>query len=172
MQSELGWVHEGVGQRRLYFRVHILRDGLNEDAMVEDLGEYTMETDEQGRRWAKAKEKLQVAQLCYDHQFYGESAARSYYACYQAMWAVVRDPPLGLWRHGGLINEFCRGRWATPTLLPTALTGLRKKLESLHRLRIAVDYAADSVAQAEAEGGLAIVRELCQTIAHHTGWAL
>ena len=87
------------------------------------------------------------------------------------MWAVVGNPPLGLWRHGGLINEFCRGRWTTPTLLPTALTGLRKNLESLYRLRIAVDYAADSVAQAEAEAGLATVRELFQTIAHHTEWA-
>ena len=54
---------------------------------------------------------------------------------------------------------------------PAALTGLRKKLESLYRLRIAVDYAADSVAQAEAEAGLAAVRELFQTIAHHTEWA-
>jgi uncharacterized protein (UPF0332 family) len=151
--------------------VHGFRNGLKENAMVKDLGEYTMETDEQVRRWTNAKEKLQAAQLCYGHQLHGESIARSYYACYQAMWAVVGNPPLGLWRHGGLINEFCRGRWTTPTLLPTALTGLRKKLESLYRLRIAVDYAADSVAQAEAEAGLAAVRELFQTIAHHTGWA-
>ncbi len=57
--------------------------------MVDDLEEHSMETDEQVRRWAKAKEKRQAAQLCYDHQLYGESAARSYYACYQAMWAVV-----------------------------------------------------------------------------------
>ena len=131
-----------------------------------------METDEHARRWAQAKAKRQAAHLCYDHQLYGDSAARSYYACYQAMWAVVGDPPLGLWRHGGLINEFCRGRWSTPPLLPTALTGLRKKLESLYRLRIAVDYAADSVSQAEAEASLAIMREVFQTIAHHTGWTL
>ena len=115
---------------------------------------------------------LEAAQLCCDHQFYGESITRSYYACYQAMWAAVGDPPLGLWRHGGLVNEVCRGRWATPTLLPTALTGLRKKLETLYRLRIAVDYAAASGSHANAEFGLDVVKEVLHVIAHHTGWAL
>jgi uncharacterized protein (UPF0332 family) len=90
-----------------------------------------MEAVEQARRWVSAKEKLQAAQVCYDHQLYGDSVTRSYYACYQAMWAAVGDPALGLWRHGGLINEFCRGRWTTPTLLPTALAALRKKLDDL-----------------------------------------
>ena len=79
---------------------------------------------------------------------------------------------LGLWRHSGLINEFCRDRWATPILLPTALAGLRKKLEALYRLRIAVDYAADAVSPAEAESGLDVVQEVFRMIAHHMGWAL
>src|SRR5262249_14949950 len=103
---------------------------------------------------------------------YGESITRSYYVCYQAMWAVVGDPPVGVWRHGGLINEFCRGRWATPVLLPTALATLRKKIEALYRLRVGVDYAAASVSQAEAELGLDAAKEMFQVIAHHTGWAL
>jgi hypothetical protein len=98
-----------------------------------------MEAVEQARRWANAREKWQAAQLCNDRQLYGESLTRSYYACYQAMWATVGDPALGLWRHGGIINEFCRGRWTTPILLPTALAALRKRLETLYRLRIAVD---------------------------------
>lgn len=130
-----------------------------------------MDAVEQARRWANAKEKLQAAQLCYDRGLYGESTTRSYYACYQAMWATVGDPQLGLWRHGGLLNEFCRGRWVNPPLLSSALGGLRKKLEALYRLRIAVDYAADSISQGEAESGLNGVRELFQLIAHHTGWA-
>jgi uncharacterized protein (UPF0332 family) len=131
-----------------------------------------MDTAERARRWASAKEKLTAAQLCYDHQLSGESITRGYYACYQAMWAAVGDPVLGLWRHGGLINEFCRGRWTIPTLLPSSLAGLRKKLDSLYRLRVAVDYAADLVSQAEAESGLNIIRELLQMISHHTGWVL
>jgi uncharacterized protein (UPF0332 family) len=131
-----------------------------------------MDADEQARRWVNAQQKLQAAQLCYDHQLYGESVTRSYYACYQAMWAAVGEPPLGLWRHGGLINEFCRGRWTTPTLLPTALVELRKKLDALYRFRVAVDYAAASASSAQADFGLDVVEETLQTITQHTGWAL
>jgi uncharacterized protein (UPF0332 family) len=131
-----------------------------------------MDAVEQARRWVSAREKLQAAQLCCDHQLYGESVTRSYYACYQAMWTAVGDPALGLWRHGGLINEFCRGRWTTPTLLPTALASLRKKLDDLYRLRIAVDYAATLATQAQAAFGLDVVQEMLHMIAHHTGWAL
>ncbi|MGH9855652.1 MAG: HEPN domain-containing protein [Blastocatellia bacterium] len=131
-----------------------------------------MDPTEQARRWTNAKEKLQAAQLCFGHQLYGESLTRSYYACYQAMWAAVGDTPLGMWRHGGLINEFCRGRWTSPILLPTALASLRRKLDELYRLRISVDYAATAATDAEAQSGLDTTREVLQTIAHHTGWVL
>jgi uncharacterized protein (UPF0332 family) len=131
-----------------------------------------MDAAEQARRWMSAKEKLNVAQLCYDHQYYGESLTRSYYACFQAMYAAVGDPPHGWWRHGGLINEFCRGRWTTPILLPTALATLRKRLDELYRLRNLVDYDAASASDDKAEFGLNIVREILQIVAHHTGWAL
>jgi hypothetical protein len=88
------------------------------------------------------------------------------------MWAAAGDPALGLWRHGGLINEFCRGRWTTPTLLPTALAALRKELDDLYRLRIAVDYAAASASRTQAEFGLDVVKETLHMIAHHMGWVL
>src|SRR5437870_212186 len=129
-----------------------------------------MDTAEQARRWANAKEKLQAAQLCSDQRLYGESTTRSYYACYQAIWAVVGDPPLGLWRHGGLLNEFCRERWIDPPLPPSPLSGLRKKLEALYRLRIAADYMANALSQAEAAFGLDGAQELFELIVHRTGW--
>lgn len=131
-----------------------------------------MDAAEQARRWANAKEKLKAAQLCCDHQLYGESITRSYYASYQAMWAAVGDPTIGLWRHGGLINEFCRGRWATPPLVSTSLAALRKKLETLYRLRTSVDYAAVSASAVEAEFGLIAANEVLQIIAQRIGWAL
>lgn len=131
-----------------------------------------MDAAEQARRWASAKDKLKAAQLCRDHQLYGESITRSYYACYQAMWAAVGDPPLGFWRHGGLINKFCRGRWTQPVLLPTALAALRKNLNDLYKLRILVDYEAMSVSGDKAEFGLNVANEVLQLIAHHNGWAL
>jgi uncharacterized protein (UPF0332 family) len=129
-----------------------------------------MDAIEQARRWMNAQDKLKAAQLCHDHQLYGESIARSYYAGYQAMWSAVGDPTTGLWRHGGLINAFCRGRWTTPVLIPTALAELRRKLDDLYRLRIAVDYAAASVSYPQAEFGLNVTQETLQTIVHHIGW--
>ena len=131
-----------------------------------------MDTVEQARRWANAQEKVQAAQVCHDHQLYGESATRSYYACYQAMWAAVGEPPLGLWRHGGLINAFCRGRWSTPPLLPTSLAGLRTKLDTLYRFRVAVDYAAAAASPTQARFGLDVAQETLQTIVHHLGWVV
>lgn len=131
-----------------------------------------MNAADQARRWTNAQEKLKAAQLCCNHQLYDESLTRSYYACYQAMWAAVGDPTIGLWRHGGLINEFCRGRWTTPVLLPTAMAALRRKLDNLYHLRISVDYKAASALDVEAEFGLNVVNEMLQIIAYHTGWAL
>jgi uncharacterized protein (UPF0332 family) len=131
-----------------------------------------MDAAEQTRRWGSAKEKLTAAQVCYGHQLYGESLTRSYYACYQAMWAAVGDPTQDMWRHGGLINEFCRGRWTTPVLLPTVLAFLRRRLEKLYQLRILVDYDAASAVEAEAEFGLNVVKEVLQLIAHHSGWVV
>ena len=88
------------------------------------------------------------------------------------MWATVGDPQLGLWRHGGLLNEFCRGRWVNPPLLSSALGGLRKKLEALYRLPIAADYMANGLSQAEAAFGLDGVQELFGLIVDGTGWTL
>ena len=70
------------------------------------------------------------------------------------------------------MNEFCRGRWATPILLPTALASMRKRFETLYRLRVVVDYEAKPVSKAEAELGLEVIGELLQFVAHNTGWAL
>jgi hypothetical protein len=117
------------------------------------LNSSTLNAAEPVRRWKNAREKLQAAQLCFDQQLYGESATRSYYACYQAiMNSVVAD---------GLLRSYC------PLLI-----GLRKKLETLYRLRIAVDYAADSILRIEAESGLDTGGELLRLIAHHTQWTL
>ena len=82
------------------------------------------------------------------------------------------DPALDLWRHGGLLNEFCCGRWTPPTLLPTALAALRKKLDDLYRLRIAVDYVTASASHTQAEFGLHVAQETLHMIVHHMGWVL
>lgn len=131
-----------------------------------------MDAAEQARRWASAKAKRAAAQLCFAHQFYSESATLSYYACYQAMWAAVGDPPAGLWRHGGLINEFCRGRWMMPGSQATALAVLRKKLDRLYLYRIQSDYEARPVTTAEAQEGLSTATEVLQVVSQRSGLPL
>ena len=53
-----------------------------------------------------------------------------------------------------------------------SLAALRKKLDDLYRLRIAVDYAAAPAAHTQAAFGLDVVKETLHMIAHHMGWVL
>ncbi|MCL6643115.1 MAG: HEPN domain-containing protein [Candidatus Bipolaricaulota bacterium] len=98
--------------------------------------------------------------------FYSESTTLSYYACYQAMWVAVGDPPAGLWRHGGLMNEFCRARWQQRPAL------LRKRLDRLYLYRIQSDYEARALGMAEAQEGLDIAEEVLRIVSQHGGLAL
>ncbi len=125
-----------------------------------------MSTGEQARRWHSAKAKRAAAELCLKHGFYSESITLSYYACYQAMWVAVGDPPAGLWRHGGLINEFCRAPWQQSPAL------LRKRLDRLYLYRVQSDYEARSLSMAEAQEGLDITDEVLRVIAQQIGLAL
>jgi hypothetical protein len=49
------------------------------------------------------------------------------------------------------------------------LAALRKRLETLYRLRIAADYAAVSLSYDKAIFGLEVVKEVCEMIARYTG---
>jgi hypothetical protein len=56
-----------------------------------------------------AKEHYRAGELCFDNNLFGASTTRSYYAAYQGMWVALGAPPLGRWRHHGLIQQFCFG---------------------------------------------------------------
>lgn len=131
-----------------------------------------MDPADRDRRWERANERKAAAQLCFDQGYYDESITLSYYACYQAMWVAVDDPPAGLWRHGGLINNFCRGQWRRPPVAPQAMASLRKKLDQLYLYRIQVDYEARSLGQSEAQEGLDSADEVLQLVAQQTGLPL
>lgn len=124
---------------------------------------------ERDDRWRKAREKRIAAQLCLEQGFFSESVTLCYYACYQGMWIAVGDPPAGLWRHGGLINEFCRGRWQRSPAVPQTLVPLRKKLDHLYIYRIRSDYEARSLSQEEAQEAFATVGEVFRIVVQHTG---
>ena len=85
------------------------------------------------------------------------------------MWIAVGEPPAGLWRHGGLINEFCRGRWRRPPAFPQTLAQLRKKLDRLYVYRIRSDYEVKSLSQEEAQEALDTVGEVFRIVAQHMG---
>ena len=128
-----------------------------------------MDNADRNYRWRKAREKRIAAQLCLEQGFFSESVTLCYYACYQGMWIAVGDPPAGLWRHGGLINEFCRGRWQRPPALPQPLAPLRKKLDRLYVYRIRSDYEVQSLSEEEAQEALDTVGEVFSIVSQHTG---
>jgi uncharacterized protein (UPF0332 family) len=131
-----------------------------------------MDRAEREQRWQGAKTKRAAAQLCFTQDFFSESVTLSDYACYQAMWIVLDDPPAGLWRHGGLINEFCRGRWQTFPTAPQALASVRKKLDRLYVYRVQSDYEARSLNQSQAQEALDIADEVLRLVAQHTSLML
>lgn len=131
-----------------------------------------MDQVERDRRWTHAKERRIAARLCFDQRLYSESITLSYYVCYQAMWIAVGDPPTGLWRHGGLINEFCRGRWQTPPARPQELAPLRKKVDRLYLYRLQGDYEGWRLRQGEAQEALDTLEEVLRRVAQPTGLPL
>lgn len=127
-----------------------------------------MENSQALRRWQAAQENESAAQQALRQGFLRTSVSRSYYACFQAMWIAVGDPPLGQWKHGGLMQTFCRGQWADPILLPTSLAPLYKKLLVLYDLRLDADYRALSISSEKAQEGVNTVAEVFQVVTQHT----
>lgn len=126
-----------------------------------------MDTAEETQRWRAALENQRAAEQALLQGFVGTSVSRGYYACFQAMWVAVGDPSLRLWKHSGLMQAFCRGRWADPIILPTSLTLLYKRLLALYDLRLDADYRALAIDAAKAQEGLATVAEVLQLITRH-----
>ena len=131
-----------------------------------------MKQDDRERRWIRATERRKTAQACFDQNCYSDSITLSYYACYQAMWVAVGDPVAGLWRHGGLINEFCQGRWQQPPVPPQTMASLRRKLNQLYLNRIQVDYEAQNLGQDAAQEGLVTMDETLLLVAQQTRFSL
>ena len=123
-----------------------------------------MDKIEELRRWHAAQESHRAAQHALLHGFLATSASRSYYACFQAMWVALGNPPRGEWKHGGLIQHFCLGRWTNPVTLPSSLAGLCKKLLHLYHLRLDADYRALPIAGTKAREGLNTVAEVFQLV--------
>jgi hypothetical protein len=85
------------------------------------------------------------------------------------MWVALGDPPLGRWRHHGLIQQFCFGQWTEPPSLPTTLAAYRQRLRTLYDYRTDADFTAREITQTEAKGGFTLVGEILVFIAQAKG---
>jgi uncharacterized protein (UPF0332 family) len=125
---------------------------------------------ERDRRWSMAKGHYQAGGLCFDKGLFGASTTRSYYAAYQGMWVAVGDPPLGRWRHHGLIQQFCWGQWTELPSLLTTLASYRQRLRTLYDYRTDADYTARTISQTEANDGLILAQEILAFVARAKGF--
>jgi uncharacterized protein (UPF0332 family) len=126
-----------------------------------------MEQSEQTRRWETAQEHYKAAELLLNQGLHKPCASRCYYACFQAMWVAVGDPPLGHWKHAGLMQTFSLGKWITMPVLPTSFALIYKKLLAVYDLRLDADYRALSVTQAKAQEALQTTKQVLDLIAQH-----
>ncbi len=125
-----------------------------------------MDQAEASRRWDTAQELYQAAKDAFRQQHYRASVSLAYYACFQAMWVALGDPPLGRWQHIGIIRSFCHGQWAMPPLTPTALAVLHKRLLALYTLRLDAHYRAQRIPSEQTQHGLETVAEVMRLVQH------
>ena len=85
-----------------------------------------MDQAEERRRWDTAHELYHATEAALQQRYYGACAGLAYYACFQAMWVALGDPPAGEWRHGGITRRY--GQWASPPIATTHLAMLHKRL--------------------------------------------
>lgn len=126
-----------------------------------------MDQAEEARRWETSQELYQAADATLKQQMYRACAGLAYYACFQAMWVALGDPPLGEWRHVGITRRFCHGQWADPPIVPTSLAALHKRLLALSELRLDAHYRAQLVPPQEAQQGLDAVVEVMRLVQQH-----
>jgi uncharacterized protein (UPF0332 family) len=123
-----------------------------------------MDEVEEQRRWETAQEFYQAATTVLNHQQYRACVGLAYYACFQAMWVALSDPPTGRWQHVGISRRFCHGQWTAPPLAPTQLAGIYRRLMALYELRLDAQYRALAVPLEQAQNGVQTALEVIQHV--------
>jgi uncharacterized protein (UPF0332 family) len=126
-----------------------------------------MDLNEEMRRWETSQELYQAADVALRQQRYRACVGLAYYACFQAMWVALGDPPLGEWRHVGITRRFCHGQGADPLLIPTSLATLHKRLLGLYELRLDAHYRAQPIQPQQAQQALGTVAEVRRLVQEH-----
>ena len=123
-----------------------------------------MDQAEERCRWDTAHELYHAAKAVLQQRHYGACVGLAYYACFQAMWVALGDPPAGEWRHGGITRRFCYGQWAFPPIVTTRLAMLHKRLLALYELRLDTHYRAQPVHPHQARQALQTVRDVIRLV--------
>ena len=123
-----------------------------------------MDQAEERRRWETAQELHRAADAALKQYHYRACAGLAYYACFQAMWGALGDPPAGAWRHRGITRRFCSGQWADLPIAPTGFATLYRRLLALYELRLDAHYRAQPVRPQQAQQGLDTVVEVIQMV--------
>ena len=123
-----------------------------------------MDQAEERRRWDTAHGLYHAADAALKQRHYSACAGLAYYACFQAMWVALGDPPAGEWRHGGITRHFCYGQWASPPIIPTNLAVLHKRLLALYELRLDAHYRAQPVHSQQARQALQTVGDVIRLV--------
>jgi uncharacterized protein (UPF0332 family) len=126
-----------------------------------------MDQAEEQRRWETALELYKGADAALQQHLYRACVGLAYYACFQAMWVALGEPPSGEWRHVGITRRFCHGQWADPPLIPTSLAPLHKRLLALYELRLDAHYRARPVPPQQAQQGLDTAAEVIRRVQEH-----
>jgi uncharacterized protein (UPF0332 family) len=119
------------------------------------------------RRWDTAQELYQAAAMALGQQHFRACAGLAYYACFQAMWVALSDPPTGRWQHVGISRQFCHGQWAEPPLAPAELVGLYRQLMALYELRLDAQYRALAVPREQAQQGIQTAVDVMARVRQH-----
>lgn len=98
----------------------------------------------------KAREFLQVAELCLEVGYYNSTASRAYYAMFHAAASALEMAGLGreTWSHSGLQSTFSAELSQRHKVYRKLLA---RYLYDSHRLRLQADYAQTSVSKRQAQ---------------------
>jgi uncharacterized protein (UPF0332 family) len=88
----------------------------------------------------KAKERLLLAKIAVEKQFWSGAVSNCYYALFNLMQAVVESPPKGKWTHGGIPRWFCKVCYEKGLLSERELKGFVRFADLLYSIRVEADY--------------------------------
>ena len=111
----------------------------------------------------KAREFLQVAELCQERGYYNSAANRAYYAMFHTAATALEVAGLGreTWSHSGLQSTF-----ATELIKRRKIyrQRLARYLYDSHRFRLQADYAQANVSKRQAQQTLRWAKEFLEDV--------